>query len=209
MKLKLSPAPSPAGTNIERLFLLRLGGKGPVGAYDEAPEGELRARLEELLAENLSGSAYASSIDTLNNLLPPGLGAHEANDEDDEDDEDDDTAAVTRIIDFIREKLGGDRARAADLDVAKALVRDEFRQRKLSRDRARRLSRDRARRRGRARHARDMEEALPRSGVAGGFGGRLSEDRRRRMASDAQSDASAVFDLFPELRRIGVAGGHR
>ena len=47
------------------------------------------------------------------------------------------------VISFA-DKLGGDRARAADLDVAKALVRDQFHQRRLSRDRARRLSRDRA-----------------------------------------------------------------
>ena len=98
-----------------------------------------------------------------------------------------------------RDKLGGDRARAADLDVAKALVRDQFHQRRLSRDRARRLSRDRAR-------ARDMERPLPRSGVEGGMGGRLSEDRRRRMVSD-QSYASAI-DLFPEAARIKNSGGH-
>ena len=155
------------------------------------PEPSLRARLEELLAENLSGSAYATSIDTLNNLLPAEYDyAHQADDENDEDDDNDETeaAAVERIVDFIREKLGGDRARSGDIDMAKALVRDEFRQRKLSRDRARQLSRDRARRQGRDRaRARDMEA---------------------RMASDAQSDASAAFALFPELRRIGVAGGH-
>ena len=73
--------------------MVRLGGKGPVGAYDEAPDGPaLRARLEELLAENLSGSAYASSIDTLNNLLPAEYDyAHQADDEDDEDDENDES----------------------------------------------------------------------------------------------------------------------
>ena len=157
MKLKFSPAPSPNGTNHEKLFLVRLGRKGPAGAYDEELNGPaLRAKLEEFLAENLSGSAYASSIDTLNNLLPAEYDyAHQADDEDDEDDENDDAEAATeRVLDFIREKLGGDRARAADLDVAKALVRDEFRQRRLSRDRARRLSRDRARAR-----ARDMKAA--------------------------------------------------
>lgn len=205
MKLKLSPAPSPNGTNHEKLFLVRLGGNGPAGAYDEELDtAGLRAKLEFMLAENLDGHAYAQALQSLENHLPNEYDyAHQA--EDDEDAENDDTeaaveAAVERIVGFIREKLGGDRARAADLDVAKALVRDEFRQRRLSRDRARRLSRDRARAR-----ARDMK-ASPRSGVEGGMGGRLSEDRRRRMASD-QSYASAI-DLFPEAARIKNSGGH-
>ena len=207
MKLKFSPAPSPNGTNHEKLFLVRLGRKGPAGAYDEELDtAALRVKVGKLLAKHLDGHAYANSIDTMNNLfdlLPAELGAHQADDEDDENDdtEADIDSAVERILGFIKAKLGGDRARAADLDVAKALVRDQFHQRRLSRDRARRLSRDRARAR-----ARDMDRPLPRSGTEGGIGGRLSEDRRRRMASD-QSYASAI-DLFPEAARIKNSGGH-
>ena len=143
--IEMDAAPAPCGTNHERLFLVRLRKGSPAdGAYDEELNGPaLRAKLEEFLAANLSGNAYASSIDTLNNLLPAEYD-HAADDEGDEDDEDDDSEAVIekaveRVCDFIRSKLG-DRARAADLDVAKALVRDEFRQRRLSHDRARRLA---------------------------------------------------------------------
>ena len=165
MKLKFSPAPSPNGTNHEKLFLVRLGRKGPAGAYDEELDtAALRVKVGKLLAKHLDGHAYANSIDTMNNLSIRSrheLGAHQADDEDDENDENeaDIDSAVERILGFIQGELGGDRARAADLDVAKALVRDQFHQRRLSRDRARRLSRDRARAR-----ARDMDRPLPRSG---------------------------------------------
>ena len=51
MKLKFSPAPSPNGTNHEKLFLVRLGRNPVGGAYDQAldPE-ELRVKVGKLLA---------------------------------------------------------------------------------------------------------------------------------------------------------------
>ena len=101
MKLKFSPAPSPNGTNHEKLFLVRLGRKGPAGAYDEELDtAALRVKVGKLLAEHLDGHAYANSIDTMNNLfdlLPAELGAHQAERRGRRGDENDDTEAAERL----------------------------------------------------------------------------------------------------------------
>jgi hypothetical protein len=98
--MKLTPCPSPNGTNHERLFLLRVQTRNPAGAYDAAlsndpDRGQLLLKLERLLAEHLSGEA----LEKAQHLLHEHLGGH---DYDRAFDDEPDPFAKVRA--FLREK---------------------------------------------------------------------------------------------------------
>jgi hypothetical protein len=83
--MKLSPVPSPRGTNFERIFMLRvpegtdpklaldaaLRAKDRKGARDDQPDlSELRAKLDSLLRQVCSEDSYATACDMLDDYLP-------------------------------------------------------------------------------------------------------------------------------------------
>jgi len=69
--MKIVPAPSPNGTNHERLFLLRMPLRNPSGAYDQAQPGpgmSSKVELEGLLCEVLSGHQLQHARDLLSQI---------------------------------------------------------------------------------------------------------------------------------------------
>jgi hypothetical protein len=186
--MRLTPCPSPKGTNRENLYLLRLPrGTDPKGALDAAlrkakdkardsdPDQErdltaLRGKLEEFLAQALPESHYQSAMDLLDEHLPGGKVYGEPVEDEEE-------------YETLRSKLPDH----ADDD----------------RERMANYMRDRG--------CSDAEiesvlEKMPRNASEGGAGGRTSEDRRgardrgRRPAMDSRTAADRFEEMFGASR---------
>jgi hypothetical protein len=182
--MRVTPCPSPRGTNNENLYLVRLPKSTPSGALDAAlrrakdkardrkvgrdDQGEqdrdltaLRGKLEEFLERCLPEDHYSSAMDLLDEHLPPSKTYGEV--EDEEDPEALQTSLRSKFPDHAR-------------DVRKYLADRGF-------------SED------------AIEEAIsqmPKSAMEGGMGGET--DDRRRGARDRgrrhAMDAAASFDAF-------------
>jgi hypothetical protein len=89
--VKVTPCPSPRGTNFENLYLVKLPKSTPAGALDAAlrrakdrkgardadPDqdenlGKFRQKLEYFLSQCLKDEQYAAAMDLLNEHLPGG-----------------------------------------------------------------------------------------------------------------------------------------
>jgi hypothetical protein len=231
MKRRITPCPSPNGTNHARAFLVHIpAGRGPVGALDamrkhgdeDMPDvGRLRVELDEILARSLSDQ----DLEEARGLIAQHLGSSEEYDrahtqgEDEDDDEDLGGQGGGRAMPAkLRKKMRDflTRRGATDSEV------DELFQR-LDDETA--TTYDPAREDGmttNAEYDRSQEQGedddlgeMPRNARQGGLGGRLARDqkrlardRRRQMAADeAYSNAQESFEkLFPESKRIGLGG---
>lgn len=91
--MKAIPAPSPNGTNNERLFLVKMP-RQPLGALDavklhgdeDAPDlAALHAELSEMLAEVLSGPELEHAINRLDECLGGAAREYDGQDEEEND----------------------------------------------------------------------------------------------------------------------------
>jgi hypothetical protein len=118
MTRRITPCPSPNGTNREKLYLVKarrelgaLDGVKQHGDADTPDLGELHVALEELLTKVLSEGELQEALALLDQHLGASRDYNHAHDEDDEDEEQQGTGRAR-----MREFLGAKGVSDADID---------------------------------------------------------------------------------------------
>jgi hypothetical protein len=161
--MKVTPCPSPRGTNHENLYLVKLPRNTPAGALDaalrrakdrkvgrdEEPEQErdlvkLRGRLEEFLSRVLPDSHYQSACDLMTEAgLPEGQTYGEVDDED-PDEEEFRSKYPDHIADTVRRYMEGKGFSEDEIQeaISSSMPKNAIEDRRGARDRGRRHAMD-------------------------------------------------------------------